>query len=256
VNFPARLVIIKNTTTFANNCWTELTETDLLQMIGRAGRPQFDDTGVAVILTRSEKRSKYENIVAGKEPLESRLPDQLAEHFNAEIGLGTIFDLDSAISWLKSTFLYVRCLSNPSICGKGSELESVDEWVRTRCIETIRSLQDMGLVETSPDGKLQNTAYGQAASRLYVRLSSVANIVTMKYQAGLEVVVALSLGQTNKNSSRPFAKRRNSVSIVSKTGRRHFTVMLSIETEQSDSHSKQGIQKPTQSKEHGRKYLL
>lgn len=190
MNYPARLVIIKNTATFINNCWTELGEADLLQMIGRAGRPQFDDAGVAVILTRSDKRSKYENIVAGKEPLESRLPDQLAEHFNAEIGLGTIFDLDSAISWLNSTFLCVRCRSNPSYYGLSSEPESVDEWVRTRCIETIRSLHEMGLIETSQEGKLQNTAYGQTASRLYVRLSSVANIVTMKYQAELEVVVS------------------------------------------------------------------
>lgn len=33
----------------------ELSEAVVLQMIGRAGRPQFDDHGVAVIMTQSTK---------------------------------------------------------------------------------------------------------------------------------------------------------------------------------------------------------
>lgn len=33
----------------------ELSETVILQMIGRAGRPQYDDHGVAVIMTQNNK---------------------------------------------------------------------------------------------------------------------------------------------------------------------------------------------------------
>lgn len=33
----------------------ELSESAILQMIGRAGRPQFDDHGVAVIMTQNSK---------------------------------------------------------------------------------------------------------------------------------------------------------------------------------------------------------
>lgn len=33
----------------------ELSEAAVLQMIGRAGRPQFDDHGVAVIMTQNDK---------------------------------------------------------------------------------------------------------------------------------------------------------------------------------------------------------
>lgn len=161
-------------------------------MIGRAGRPQFDDTGVAVILTRSDKRSKYENLISGKEPLESHLHESLGEHLNAEIGLGTIADLESAISWLKSTFFYVRCRTNPSYYGLSTDDVEMDEWVRRKCEKTIRSLKDLQLIESSAGGKLQTTAYGQAAIRFYIRLNSMAQIVAMKEQADPRDVVFTS----------------------------------------------------------------
>ena len=53
VNFPARLVIIKGTEYFDPKLhkYVDFQATDLLQMIGRAGRPQFDDKGIAVVYT-------------------------------------------------------------------------------------------------------------------------------------------------------------------------------------------------------------
>ena len=51
VNMPARLVIIKGTEYFdpKTKKYTDMPVTDILQMIGRAGRPQFDDRGVACV---------------------------------------------------------------------------------------------------------------------------------------------------------------------------------------------------------------
>ena len=39
--------------------------------IEKESRPQFDDTAVAVIITRSEKVNKYERMTSGEELLES-----------------------------------------------------------------------------------------------------------------------------------------------------------------------------------------
>lgn len=39
--------------------------------IKKGNRPQFDDTAVAVIITRSEKVNKYEKMTSGEELLES-----------------------------------------------------------------------------------------------------------------------------------------------------------------------------------------
>lgn len=44
VNLPAHLVIIKSTMHYAGGMFEEYSETDILQMIGRAGRPQVSHT--------------------------------------------------------------------------------------------------------------------------------------------------------------------------------------------------------------------
>ena len=74
VNLPCHMVIIKNTVTYQGNfggC-KEYSDLEIMQMLGRAGRPQFDNSAVAVIMTRTYLTTHYENMVTGQEILESR----------------------------------------------------------------------------------------------------------------------------------------------------------------------------------------
>ena len=54
VNFPCHLVIVKGTEFFDGKVqrYVDMPVTDVLQMMGRAGRPQFDDHAVAVVMVR------------------------------------------------------------------------------------------------------------------------------------------------------------------------------------------------------------
>ena len=45
---------------------------DVLQMMGRAGRPQFDDQGVAVILVHDAKKHFYKKFLYEPFPVESK----------------------------------------------------------------------------------------------------------------------------------------------------------------------------------------
>lgn len=45
---------------------------DVLQMIGRAGRPQFDDSAVAVIYVQDVKKNFYKRFLYEPFPVESR----------------------------------------------------------------------------------------------------------------------------------------------------------------------------------------
>lgn len=90
VNLPAHLVVIKGTSTWtgAGSGHREYTDIDIQQMMGRAGRPQYDDSGTVVVSTRTPPNSssfdsqvmcarqqvgKYKDMLASKTILESSL---------------------------------------------------------------------------------------------------------------------------------------------------------------------------------------
>ncbi|KAH3959256.1 hypothetical protein HBH69_034570 [Parastagonospora nodorum] len=180
VNLPCHLVIIKNTVTYTDEGLQEYSDLEMMQMLGRAGRPQFDDTAVAVIMTRSVKAQRYENMVTGKELLESKLHLNLIDHMNAEIGLGAIRDLDSARKWLKGTFLYVRLQQNPSHYKlEGARAgQNLEEQVDDICFRDIALLRENTLV--SGDENFRSTDYGHAMARYYVHFE------TMKVFMGIQ----------------------------------------------------------------------
>lgn len=59
-------------------------------MMGRAGRPQFDTSGIAVIMVEESKKSFYKKFLYEPFPVESSLKECLHDHLNAEIVAGTI----------------------------------------------------------------------------------------------------------------------------------------------------------------------
>ncbi|ENI06937.1 hypothetical protein COCC4DRAFT_191373 [Bipolaris maydis ATCC 48331] len=180
VNLPCHLVVIKNTMAWGPAGHQEYSDLEMMQMLGRAGRPQFDDTAVAVIMTRQIKARRYEQMVTGQEIIESKLHLNLIDHMNAEIGLGTIYDLPSARRWLKGTFLFVRLQQNPTHYKlEGSRNgQSIEEQVDDICFRDVNLLQQSNLV--SSEERFTCTEFGHAMSRYYVHFE------TMKLFMGFE----------------------------------------------------------------------
>lgn len=65
INFPAHLVVVKGTEYFdaKRKGYVDYRITDVLQMMGRAGRPQFDKEGVAVVLVHDVKKDFYKKVI-------------------------------------------------------------------------------------------------------------------------------------------------------------------------------------------------
>lgn len=71
VNLPCHMVIIKNTVSYEAGAIKEYSDLEIMQMIGRAGRPQFDTSALAVIMTKMQQVQHYEQLLSGQERLES-----------------------------------------------------------------------------------------------------------------------------------------------------------------------------------------
>lgn len=190
VNLPCHMVIIKNTVNYQDDGIKEYADLEIMQMLGRAGRPQFDSSAVAVIVTKHEKVKKYEKLVSGEELLESCLHLNLIDHLNAEIGLGTIYDLYTAKKWLAGTFLYVRLGLNPEHykLDRDAVEQSLDDRIERICRRDLELLRKCRLV-TSGD-RLKATQFGDAMARYYVKFNTMQVFMHLQARSKMSDIVS------------------------------------------------------------------
>lgn len=181
VNLPAHAVIIKGTQIYdpSKGRWAELSPLDVLQMLGRAGRPQYDNEGEGIIMTAHSELQYYLSLTNLQLPVESQMIKTLPDHLNAEVVLGTIQTISEAVDWLSYTFLYVRMLKNPNLYGISDKAASEDPTLKHRRMDLAHTaacmLERSHLVRYDRrSGALQSTPLGRIASQYYISHSSMA----------------------------------------------------------------------------------
>lgn len=119
VNLPAHTVIIKGTQIYnpEKGRWVELGALDVLQMLGRAGRPQYDTKGEGILITNHSELQFYLSLLNQQLPIESQMISKMPDMLNAEIVLGTIQNVKDAVVWIGYTYLYIRMLRQPTLYG-------------------------------------------------------------------------------------------------------------------------------------------
>ncbi|MCJ1272521.1 DEIH-box ATPase [Puttea exsequens] len=179
VNLPAHTVIIKGTQIYSpeKGSWVELSPQDVLQMLGRAGRPQYDTFGEGIIITTQSEMQYYLSLMNQQLPIESQLVSKLADNLNAEIVLGSVRTRDEGVEWLGYTYLFVRMLRSPGLYSVGAEYEG-DDALEQKRVDLVHSaatvLEKSSLVKyDKKTGKLQATELGRIASHYYITYNSM-----------------------------------------------------------------------------------
>lgn len=182
VNLPAHTVIVKGTDVYnpEKGKNIDLSILDVQQIFGRAGRPQFDTSGEATLITNHAAMTRYLDKLVRAVPIESNFIKQLSDHLNAEIVGGTVTNINEAATWLSYTYLYVRMLKNPLAYGISADQKSDDPRLRGRCIELVR--QSAEYLSTNKminyhaeSGNLSMTTLGRVAAHFYIQAESVTN---------------------------------------------------------------------------------
>ncbi|XP_070323278.1 probable ATP-dependent DNA helicase HFM1 [Odocoileus virginianus] len=193
VNLPAHLVVIKSTMHYAGGMFEEYSETDILQMIGRAGRPQFDTTATAVIMTRLSTKEKYIQMLACSDTVESSLHRHLIEHLNAEIVLHTITNVNIALEWIRSTLLYIRALKNPSHYGFASGLskDGIESKLQELCLKNLNDLSSLDLIKMDEGINFKPTEAGRLMAWYYITFETVKKFCTISGKETLSDLVTM-----------------------------------------------------------------
>ncbi|XP_076912670.1 DExH-box ATP-dependent RNA helicase DExH12-like [Bidens hawaiensis] len=181
VNLPAHTVIIKGTQIYnpEKGAWTELSPLDVMQMLGRAGRPQFDTSGEGIIITGHSELQYYLSLMNQQLPIESQFVSKLADQLNAEIVLGTVQNAKEALNWLSYTYLYIRMVRNPELYGLSSDALKRDPLLEGRRADLVHTaatiLDKSGLVKYDrKSGYFQVTDLGRIASYYYITHGTIA----------------------------------------------------------------------------------
>ena len=152
--------------------------TDVLQMMGRAGRPQFGSRGVACVLVHEPKKNFYRKFLYEPFPVESQLLQGvtadiageeekiidvggrggeggreekgvgeggersiLFNHLNAEVASGAITSLRDCSECLTWTYFFRRALQNPSFYGlPDSTPHAVSLFLRNLSLKVLSTL--------------------------------------------------------------------------------------------------------------------
>uniref|UniRef100_A0A671Q2B2 Activating signal cointegrator 1 complex subunit 3 n=1 Tax=Sinocyclocheilus anshuiensis TaxID=1608454 RepID=A0A671Q2B2_9TELE len=180
VNLPAHTVIIKGTQVYSpeKGRWTELGALDILQMLGRAGRPQYDSKGEGILITSHGELQYYLSLLNQQLPIESQMVAKLPDMLNAEIVLGNVQNAKDAVNWLGYTYLYVRLLRNPTLYGVSHDDRSSDPLLERRRMDLVHTaatvLEKNNLVKYDKrSGSFQVTDLGRIASHFYITHESI-----------------------------------------------------------------------------------
>ncbi|XP_036173870.1 activating signal cointegrator 1 complex subunit 3 isoform X2 [Myotis myotis] len=180
VNLPAHAVIIKGTQIYAakRGSFVDLGILDVMQIFGRAGRPQFDKFGEGIIITTHDKLSHYLTLLTQQNPIESQFLESLADNLNAEIALGTVTNVEEAVKWISYTYLYVRMRANPLVYGISHKAYQIDPTLAKHreqlVIEVGRKLDKARMIRFEErTGYFSSTDLGRTASHFYIKYNTI-----------------------------------------------------------------------------------
>ncbi|PHT28564.1 U5 small nuclear ribonucleoprotein kDa helicase [Capsicum baccatum] len=181
VNLPAHTVIIKGTQIYnpEKGAWTELSPLDIMQMLGRAGRPQYDTYGEGIVITGHSELKYYLSLMNQQLPIESKFISKLPDQLNAEIALRTVQNAKEACKWILYTYLYVRMVRNPSLYGLAANGLKTEDALEQRCADLVHSaaalLDKNNLIKyDKKSGYFQVTDLGRIASCYYITHGTIS----------------------------------------------------------------------------------
>jgi pre-mRNA-splicing helicase BRR2 len=176
MTLSAHLVVVMGTQFYdgRENAHTDYPITDLLQMMGRASRPQVDTSGKCVILCHAPRKEYYKKFLYEPFPVESHLDHYLHDHLNAEVVVRTIENKQDAVDYLTWTFMYRRLTQNPNYYNlQGVSHRHLSDHLSELVESTLSDLESSKCVAIEDDMDLSPLNLGMIAAYYYISYTTI-----------------------------------------------------------------------------------
>jgi replicative superfamily II helicase len=107
-----------------------------------------------------------------------RFIENMVDNLNAEISLGTVTNVDEAVTWLSYTYLYVRMKKNPLVYGMDHNVPAEDPLLGAKRRELIilaarKLAKNQMIIFDEATGYLTAKDLGRISSNFYIKHTSV-----------------------------------------------------------------------------------
>jgi pre-mRNA-splicing helicase BRR2 len=196
----AHLVVVMGTQSFdaAGTGSSDYPVTDLLQMLGRASRPNVDDVGKCVLMCHAPRKEYYKKFLFEPLPVESHLDHFLHDHFVAEIVTRTIENKQDAVDYLTWTFYYRRLAQNPNFYNMtGTTHRHLSDHLSDLVESTLADLERSRVIAVEDEMDLGALNLGMIAAYYYITYTTLelfagSLAAKTKLKGMLEIVCAAS----------------------------------------------------------------
>ena len=191
VNLPARCVVLRDTKYHDPlEGEVDISPLDVIQMLGRAGRPGYDDTGYGWVIADTEEAPRYRRLLTDGKEIESHLTESLGEHLVAEVTLGILDDLEDLGSWVDTTFCAVRARHRTA----STDPEALTEQIRG----TLTELIEQGFLTTDGALGIEPTPLGRLTTQYYLRLATATRFRDTLMEAPTEAAMLRAVAQATE----------------------------------------------------------
>jgi pre-mRNA-splicing helicase BRR2 len=186
VKDSAHLVVIMGTESYdgKEKRYVDHPISDLLQMMGKANRPNIDSDGKCIIFCHTPKKDYLKKLLHEPLPIESHLDHYLHDHINSEIVTKTIRSMQDAVDYITWTFFYRRLTKNPTYYNlHGISSSQIAEHISDMVETVIGDLSESKCCEVDDNGNISSLNLGMIAAHYYIQYTTVelmASSVTSK----------------------------------------------------------------------------
>ncbi|KEH37075.1 putative RNA helicase [Medicago truncatula] len=153
--------------------------TDILHMMGQAGRRLIDSVGKALILCLPNKKRYYNILLRDLLPIESHFHNCLNDTVNAEIVAGIVENFKDAVDYLEKSFLCRRLPKNPSYYDfPGFIGEDAGTHLSSLVQRSMNELMTSGMVRDEGGDNISSSVLGRIASNNYINYRTIGAFST------------------------------------------------------------------------------